>query len=275
MWYFLYNSFIVMQLCYHEVMWNLLLFTMSASLIAFVITFLLAVLIRNNSIVDILWGLGFVLIALIGYTLAPVTIVTQLVLIYVSLWGLRLAVHIGLRNWGKSEDFRYAQMRIAWGKHWVIRSFFQIYLVQWILMQLVSLPIILAMAGTFTISPVLMYIGMAIWFTGFFFEAVGDYQLTQFKKKKSSKGKLMKTGLWSLTRHPNYFGEATLWWGIALLGYGVSHNPLVFLGPLTIDFLLLYVSGIPLLEAKYQGRSDWAAYTKKTPAFFPKIDLWR
>lgn len=254
-------------------MWNLFIFTASASLLAFVITFLLAVLMRNNSIVDILWGLGFVLIAYIGYSFGQVTMVTQLVFAYAAIWGLRLAIHIGLRNWGKGEDFRYAQMRASWGKHWVIRSFFQIYLVQWMLMQLVSLPIVLAMTGNIVIAPIVMYLGMAVWLLGFFFESVGDYQLTQFKKKKSSKGKLMTSGLWSLTRHPNYFGEATLWWGIAILAYSVTHNILAFVGPITIDFLLLFVSGIPLLEKKYQGRADWAAYVKKTPAFFPKFSV--
>jgi steroid 5-alpha reductase family enzyme len=254
-------------------MWSLLILTASASLIAFVITFLIAVVIRNNGIVDIMWGLGFILIALIGYSLAPTNIVSKLVFSYVVLWGLRLSVHIALRNWGKGEDFRYAQMRQNWGKHWVIRSFFQIYLVQWLLMQLVALPIVIAMTGSLTISLVVMYLGVALWLTGFFFEAVGDYQLVRFKKKRSSKDKLMTTGLWSLTRHPNYFGEAILWWGIAILAYGVTHNLLAFVGPLTIDFLLLFVSGIPMLEKKYQGRADWRAYAKKTPAFFPKLKV--
>jgi steroid 5-alpha reductase family enzyme len=196
-----------------------------------------------------------------------------LVLAYVSIWGLRLAWHITLRNWGKGEDFRYLKWRNDWGKSWVIRSFFQVFLVQWILMQLVAIPVVLSMAGNLVIHPLLLIVGMAIWVTGFIFESVGDYQLTQFKKKKSSKGKLMTTGLWSLTRHPNYFGEATLWWGIAVIAYGVSGNAFVFIGPATIDILLLYVSGIPLLEAKYKGRADWRAYAKRTPAFFPKFSV--
>jgi len=254
-------------------MWPLLILTACTSLIIFIITFLMAVIIRNNSIVDIVWGLGFVIIARVAYLLSPPSMLTQLVLGCVSLWGLRLSIHILVRNYGQGEDFRYAQWRQDWGKHWVIRSFFQIFLLQWFLMQLVSLPIVLAMVGRLPIHPGGLIIGISIWLFGFFFEAVGDFQLAQFKKKKSSKGKLMTTGLWSLTRHPNYFGEATLWWGIAILAYGVTKNWLAFIGPITIDFLLLYVSGIPLLEKKYLGRADWKAYAKVTPAFFPRLKV--
>lgn len=250
-------------------MFNLFAVVACATLLIFIITFLVAVILRDNSIVDILWGLGFVFIAWISYAFTLPSSVTQLVLGSVTIWGVRLAYHIGARNWGKGEDFRYSQMRSDWGKHWVIRSFIQIFLVQWILMHLVAIPIVLAMIGNLIINPTLVIVGIFIWILGFFFEAVGDYQLTQFKKQKSSKGKLMTTGLWSLTRHPNYFGEATLWWGIAILAYGVTGNLLSFLGPLTIDFLLLFVSGIPLLEKKYQGRADWEAYASHTSPFFP------
>lgn len=248
-----------------------ILFVITAinSLVLFLLTFLLAVYIRNNGLVDIVWGLGFVLIALTALLFAFPTFAGQLILIYVIVWGLRLAWHIGKRNLGHPEDFRYATWRKDWGKNWLIRSFFQIYILQWLLMQLVSIPIVLGITGQFVISAWMLYLGIFIWLTGFFFEAVGDYQLGVFKRNPVNKGKLMTTGLWSLTRHPNYFGEATLWWGIAILAYGTTQNFLVFLGPLTINFLLLYVSGIPLLEKKYQGRADWRAYAKTTSAFFP------
>ncbi len=254
-------------------MYSIFLYTAYTSLILFVVTFLLAVLLRNNGIIDILWGLGFVAIAWVAYSFTEPSLAKNLILGYVTVWGLRLGLHIFLRNWGHGEDFRYQQMRANWGRHWVIRSFIQVYLLQWLLMQIVSLPIVIGLTGNLTISPLLLVPGMIIWLTGFFFEAVGDYQLTVFKKKKSSKGKLMTTGLWSLTRHPNYFGEATLWWGVALIAFGLSGNLLVFIGPITIDFLLLFVSGIPMLEKKYVGRADWRAYAKKTPAFFPALKV--
>lgn len=250
-------------------MLTLLLFTASFTLTLFILTFFLAIVIRNNSIVDILWGLGFVVIAWTSYYLTNGSLLPP---ILVSLWGFRLAIHIALRNAGKGEDYRYAKWRSDWGKWWIIRSFFQVYLLQWFLMQLVSLPILLASFAV-PLSSWITLLAILVWGLGFFFEAVGDYQLTVFKRNPKNKGKLMTTGLWSLTRHPNYFGEATLWWGISILAFAKTNNLLAFLGPLTIDFLLLYVSGIPLLEAKYKGRKDWEAYKAKTPAFFPRVKV--
>lgn len=250
-------------------MLSIFVYTAFASLILFVMTFLLAVLIRNNSIVDIVWGIGFIVIALISYLFSSGNYLAQLVLAYTLIWGVRLALHIALRNWGRGEDFRYAKWRKDWGNNWIGRSFLQVFMLQWVLMQLVSIPIVLGIVGAKTTSSWVIYLGMFVWITGFLFEAIGDYQLSQFKKNKSNKGKIMTKGLWSWTRHPNYFGEALLWWGIAVLAYAVTGNILVFIGPLVIDFLLLYVSGIPMLEAKYKGRPDWRAYERSTSAFFP------
>ena len=246
---------------------TLLLTTSLASLALFITTFLIATLIKNNGIVDIIWGLGFVLISVLVYLHNP-TIVTTLIMVLTTAWGVRLATHIGLRNLGKKEDFRYAQWRRDWGKWSLVRSFLHVYLLQWLFMQIGSIPILLG-SGSLSVEAQWLLIGSVIWLLGFYFEAIGDYQLTVFKSKKTSKGKLMATGLWRYTRHPNYFGEATLWWGIALIVYFASGNLLAFVGPIMIDFLLLKVSGIPLLEAKYKGRKDWEAYARRTSAFFP------
>ncbi len=248
----------------------LVLVTTSVTLFVFILTYFLAIVIRNNGIIDSLWGLGFIVVALVSYMLGTRTLPGLVVLILTTLWGLRLFLHITIRNWGKGEDFRYAKWRLEWGGWWVVRTLLQIFLLQWLLLQLVSLPIILAMTAT-SIPTWLLIIGICVWALGFIFESVGDYQLAIFKRNPESKGKLMTTGLWSLTRHPNYFGEATLWWGIALIAFVGTGNLLAFVGPLVIDFLLLYVSGIPLLEAKYQGRKDWELYAAQTPAFFPRL----
>ncbi len=249
----------------------ILIYTAYATLLLFVITFLLSIIIRNNSIVDIVWGLGFVAIAWIANSFAIPSFANQLILWYVTVWGLRLALHILYRNWGRGEDYRYKNWRDVWGSSWVIRSFFQVFILQWILMQLIAVPIVLGLIGRFEISPVVLAFGMILWLTGFGFEAIGDYQLIRFKMLRGNKNKLMTTGLWSLTRHPNYFGEATLWWGIAVIAFGLTRSPIVFIGPLVIDFLLLFVSGIPMLEMKYKGRADWRAYAKRTSPFFPWI----
>lgn len=241
-----------------------------ASLMFFTFVFLLATYLRNNGIVDIAWGLSFTLVAWLSLGYGEFGWRQILLTLLVTAWGLRLAIHIFLRNWGKAEDFRYQNWRKEWGRWWVIRSFFQIYLLQWALMLVVATPIFLTnLTPTSALGP-LDYLGVLIWLVGFFFEAVGDYQLTKFKSKPANKGKLMTQGLWAWTRHPNYFGEATLWWGVALLAFAQTNNLLAFVGPVVIDFLLLKVSGIPLLEKKYQGRKDWEKYARQTPAFFPR-----
>lgn len=239
-----------------------------ATFLLFISTFLLGVLIRNNGIVDVIWGTGFVVIAYLSYLLSGSADRSALILSLVAIWGFRLALHIFSRNFNRGEDFRYANWRKQWGGGWVIRSFVQIYLLQWLLMQLVSLPIVLSANATRALG-LLDWVGLLVFALGFFFEVVGDAQLTSFIRNKKNKGKLMTTGLWAYTRHPNYFGEATLWWGIALIAYSGTTNPSVFLGPLIINFLLIFVSGVPLLEQKYKGRADWTAYTKRTSIFIP------
>jgi len=240
-----------------------------APLMFFMLVFLVAVFKRDNSLVDIAWGLSFSLLALLGLGYSQFGIRQFVVALLVVIWGTRLAIHIYLRNRGRGEDFRYRKWRKDWGNWWVIRSFFQIYLLQWLLMLLVSTPIILVMLTPTSPFWLLDYLGVIVWLIGFFFEAIGDWQLTRFKQDPRNKNRLMTKGLWSLTRHPNYFGEASLWWGIAILAFAQTNNLFVFLGPLTIDYLLLKVSGIPLLEKKYQGRADWDKYAAKTSAFFP------
>lgn len=237
----------------------------------FTLVYFLATIIRNNGIVDIAWGIGFVIVSLIAYGYGMQGTRSLIVGFLVLIWGLRLAIHIYLRNKGKGEDFRYRAWREEWGDWWVVRSYFQIFVLQWFLALLVSVPILFVHLTPDTQIGFWDYLGITIWVIGFVYEALGDYQLTQFKKNKKNKGKLMTKGLWSTTRHPNYFGEALLWWGIALMAFIQTNSLLVFVGPLLIDFLLLKVSGIPMLEKKYEGRKDWEKYKKQVPAFFPKI----
>ena len=239
-----------------------------ATFLVFISTFLFAVFLRNNSIVDIIWGIGFVVIAYFSYLVSGHSARSTIILVLVAIWGFRLALHIFSRNFNKPEDYRYAEMRANWGDWWVIRSFLQIYLLQWLLMQLISTPIVLNSKATGALS-LFDYLGIIIWLIGFFFEVVGDSQLASFMRDKKNKGKLMTTGLWRYTRHPNYFGEATLWWGISLIAYSGTGSYLVFLGPIIINFLLLFVSGIPLLEKKSKSRPGWDTYAKKTSIFFP------
>ncbi len=232
--------------------------------------FVLAQLLKNNAIVDIVWGLGFIAVTAALLTRRPGLFPAKLLMSGIILvWGLRLAVHIFLRNAGKPEDFRYARMRRDWGKAFRVKSFFFIFMLQGFLMLVVSLPVTVLFSSPARPLGALDLIGALVFSAGFLFEVVGDGQLAAHVSDPGNKGKLMIRGLWSITRHPNYFGEATLWWGIGLIALPSAKGWIALIGPLTITLLLLFVSGVPPLEKKYAGRPDWEAYKAKTPKFFP------
>jgi steroid 5-alpha reductase family enzyme len=233
--------------------------------------FLLALKLKDNSIVDIAYGLGFVLVGWSGYLAYGSGHPRQLLLLgLVSLWGLRLAAHIGLRKrTERGEDSRYRQWREDWGADVVWRSFLQIFMVQGAVIYLVALPLLLILARPAGALGWLDLFGLLLWLFGFLFEVIGDWQLLHFKKNPENRGKIIQQGLWRLTRHPNYFGEATLWWGVFLIALGSPLGWLALISPLLIDVLLLKVSGIPLLEAKYRDNPEFVAYRQRTNAFFP------
>lgn len=223
---------------------------------------------KRNDVADSAWGLGFVLVAWTSFVLSGFSLKALFVNILVTIWGVRLYTHISRRNRGKSEDSRYAAWRAAW-QHFYLRSFLQVFMLQGLLLFLISLPVIaINQAGqnTYTLTD---YLGLAIWTVGFYFESVGDSQLKQFITNPANKGKLMDQGLWRYTRHPNYFGEVTQWWGIYILSVNIPGTVYTIISPLTITLLILFVSGIPLLEKKYASRADFEAYKKKTSIFFP------
>jgi len=232
--------------------------------------FLVALVRRNNGVVDIAWGAGFILVcAVIFLNSGRGRARGWLALALVLIWGGRLALHIYKRNRGKEEDFRYAAWRRAWGKFFVIRSFFQIFMLQGLLMLLVATPLLLIVGQEQPPLNLFDGVGVLIWLTGFLFETLGDRQLATFIRDPANRGKLMTGGLWSVTRHPNYFGEAALWWGMGVIALSAPLGWLGLIGPLVITGLLLFVSGVPLLEKKYAGRPDWEEYKKRTSRFFP------
>ncbi|MFZ2052942.1 MAG: DUF1295 domain-containing protein [Candidatus Aminicenantales bacterium] len=232
--------------------------------------FLIALFIKDNSIVDVAWGLGFILVALMTLSLRPGFVARHvLVTGLVVVWGLRLATHIFLRNRGRGEDFRYAKWRRDWGRWFISRSFFQIFVLQGLFMLIIASPIVLVNRSGGKGLTVLDGLGIMLWLSGFLFEAVGDHQLKRFKQKPESRGKIMTSGFWRYTRHPNYFGEAALWWGIFLIALSVRGGWVAIVSPLTISLLLLKVSGVTMLEKKYAGNEEFAAYARRTSAFFP------
>lgn len=239
----------------------------------FTALFFLAQYLHNNSIVDLAWGIGFVLVALTGYLVMPnKTTVSTIILLLVTIWGLRLFFHLAKRNIGKPEDYRYVNMRKRWGKHWAkLKAYLNVFVLQGVLLMIVSMPILLVMTSSVNEFYWWNGLGIVVWLVGFGYETIGDYELTKFKKEGHNHGKLLTTGLWSTTRHPNYFGEALGWWGIFLVSLNDTRNIWGIIGPVTITLLLLFVSGVPLLEKKYKDRPDFIAYAKKTPKFVPFI----
>lgn len=231
--------------------------------------FAIATAIKNNGIVDVGWGMGFCVVALATLPLVLEPRVKLLVML-ILLWGMRLSLFLFVRNVGKPEDFRYAQWRKEWGHNVVVRSFFQVFMLQGAFMLVIALPILLVNhnPGSSALG-ITDYIGTAIFLIGLFFEAVGDQQNYIFKKKPENKGKVMKYGLWRFTRHPNYFGETLIWWGIALVALPAQYGYLAFISPIIITFLLLKVSGIPMLEKKYDNNPEYQEYKKHTSAFIP------
>ncbi len=240
------------------------------------IWFLAALLLKDNGIVDVAWGLGFCLVAVFVFVKTNYAILSPsgILMLMILLWGIRLSAHIGYRNKGRAEDFRYQNFRKKWGKHQLLGAFLQVFVLQGFIMWWVLMPIYLA-AGSDSFSQswhwIIHLAGGLVFLSGFLFEAIGDYQLLAFKAKPEHAGKMMTTGLWKYTRHPNYFGESVVWWGIALYVLPLPMGWLGLIAPLLMTFLLTRVSGVPMLEEKYKSNPEFKAYAEKTPPFFPRI----
>ena len=232
--------------------------------------FVLSLVKKRNDVADVAWGLGFVLLAWTSFFVGGAENIRGLLVGFlVSIWGIRLARHIHVRNKGRAEDYRYAEWRKVWSKWFYLRSYLQVYLLQGILLFLIVLPVLLINKSMSTSLSYVDFIGVAIWLFGFIFESVGDAQLSRFIKDPTNKGKLMQSGLWRYTRHPNYFGEVLMWWGLWIIALSVPNGIYGIIGPLTITFLILKVSGIPMLEKKMAENPEFAEYKKRTSIFFP------
>lgn len=250
---------------------NLFLLSGAAILLLMTLLWLLSLTLKNSSIVDIFWGFGFILIVWLVFALAPQGYLPrrQLVAILVTVWGVRLALHIGSRNWGKPEDFRYASWRKENGPRWWWVSYFKVFLLQGLIMWMLSAPLITAQTSGFpAILTPMDLLGMCIWGAGLFFETVADAQLAYFKKNPTNRGRILTSGLWKFSRHPNYFGEAVLWWGYYLLALAAGAGWTVF-APLLMTILLVKVSGVSMLEKTLKSKPGYEEYMNNTNAFVP------
>lgn len=232
-----------------------------------------SVAVRDTSIVDIFWGAGFVVVAWATYAAADGAADRRLLLaVLTTLWGLRLTVHLARRNLGKGEDYRYRAMRARHGDRWPLRSLWAVFWGQGVLMWIVSLPV---QAGQIDATPDALggldLAGTLVFAVGLTFEAVGDWQLTRFKADPANAGRVMDRGLWAWTRHPNYFGDFTVWWGLYLVALATGSAWWSIVGPIVMSVLLIRVSGAALLEKSLaKRRPGYAEYVARTSGFFPR-----
>ena len=241
--------------------------------VAMTALWMISLRLQDVSIVDVFWGAGFAVLA-IFYAVTTDGLFARQVLLasLVAIWGTRLAVHIFRRSFGKPEDPRYAAWRATNGESFWWKSYFKVFLLQGLLMWLIAMPLLVAQA-----SPIpsrltfLDLLGAAVWTIGFLFESIGDLQLRRFKADPANQGQVLQSGLWRYTRHPNYFGDAVVWWGYFLIALAVPGGVWTLFSPLLMTFLLMRVSGVTLLEKGLQeSKPGYAEYVARTSAFFPR-----
>ncbi len=231
------------------------------------IFFLIAIIRKNFSIIDIAWGLGILLASITSYLYYPGGQKNQLLLGCVLIWALRLAVYIFLRNFGKGEDPRYTKFRKEWEPHSNFQAWIKVFVFQGILMLIVSIPVSSAMVLQGEMN-LFNWLGLIVFISGFTMEVVSDHYLSWWKAQEENRGKICSTGPWRICRFPNYFGEVLVWYGIFLVGVQLE-NIWSIVGPIVINFFILKVTGVPLLEEKYLKRTDYLDYAKNTPRFIP------
>jgi steroid 5-alpha reductase family enzyme len=235
-------------------------------------TWVISLMVKNASIVDIVWGLGFAVTSwVLALTVDGDSTRQILLAVMVGVWGVRLGGYLAKRNIGHGEDWRYKAMRKKKGPKFGLISLVTVFGLQGLLMWIVSLPVQFGNADdTPGVGPIAV-MGIIVWLVGLSFEAVGDMQLARFKKNPDNAGKVMDKGLWSLTRHPNYFGDALLWWGIGLVGAETGSGVIGLVGPLVMTVFLLRVSGVPMLERSLMKRREgYAEYVARTSGFIPR-----
>ena len=237
-----------------------------------ILLWLLSVKLKNSSIIDIFWGTGFVIVTWAAFLMGPDSFWARKILLnlLVTVWGLRLSLHIFWRNRGKPEDYRYQAWRNEAGATWWWRSFFKVFLLQGIILWIVAVPLIIAQIR---IGPDRLTwfdsLATLVWLIGFSFETAGDWQLARFKSNPANKGKVMRAGLWRYTRHPNYFGDAVQWWAYYLIALVVGGWWTIF-SPVIMTVLLMRVSGVTLLEKTLQAeKPGYKDYIETTSEFFP------
>ena len=251
---------------------DVLLGAAGAILALMIVTWLLSLAWHDASIVDPVWPLGFVVVAWVSRVIGDGNDTRQWLLVaMVSLWGVRLSCYLAWRKRGAPEDFRYQAMRRHYGARFGLVSLFTVFALQGVLMWIVSLPAQLGQVRTQPGLGAVAFLGIALWLVGFAFESIGDAQLARFKADPTSAGQVMDRGLWRYTRHPNYFGDACVWWGIALVAAETGIGAVGLIGAAVMSVLLVRVSGVPMLEKSMaKRRPGYPDYVARTSAFIPR-----
>ena len=255
-----------------EIDWGVLGLNLGALVALMTAGWLTSLPTRNVTVVDSLWGLGFVVVAWLTFALADGAPARRwLIAALTTLWGLRLCAYLSYRNWGKGEDRRYGTWREASGESFWIVSLFKVFWLQaiflWVIALVVQLPQMAAQPARLTAWD---WVGAAIWLAGFAFESVADWQLYRFKADPGNRGKVMDRGLWRYSRHPNYFGESLVWWGMSAIALAVPGGAWTLISPAIITLVLLKMTGVPLTErTTMETRPGYRDYIRRTSTFVP------
>lgn len=236
------------------------------------VMFLIGRRIGRYDVVDVAWGLTFVVVVLLSFVITPSDHAASLVLLgLVTIWGARLSGHIYQRLRASSqEDRRYVELRQKWNAaNENLVMYLRVYLTQALLATIVCLPVLVVNAAQTDASPMFLWVGLVLWVGGFICETAADRQLRAFIRDPQNKGRLMTSGLWRYSRHPNYFGELVQWWAIGVIALGVPYGWIGIIGPLAITYLIVFVSGIPLIEKAFEGRAGWSDYKSRTSVLIP------
>ena len=227
---------------------------------------------KDASIVDIFWGLGFVMVGWASWQFSDTNSQRgTLLAVLTTVWGVRLGGYLYWRNHGKGEDFRYQAMRKHYGSKFALKSLLIVFGLQGALMWIVSLPVQLGQMTDNAKIGVVGVAGIVVWAIGVLFESIGDIQLARFKSDSANAGKVMDKGLWKFTRHPNYFGDACAWWGIAIIAAESRVGLFGIIGALVMNILLLKYSGVPILEKSInKRRPGYEEYQRRTSSFIPR-----
>lgn len=234
--------------------------------------FLIAIYLRRSDFADSIWPIGFLAVSWINYLFFSFTTIYPFIInLLVSLWSLRLFLHIFLRNRKRGEDFRYQELQKNWRTHRFLQIYFKIFLFQGLILYIVSLPILWIQFSASSVNWIIFGLAFPIWLFGFLIETISDFQLTIFRKEKKNSGAILRSGLWSYCRHPNYFGEIIQWWAIWLFAIATPMGWITFIGPLLLTILIIFVSGVAPLEKKMKNHPEFEEYARSTPLLIPLL----